>query len=84
MMTEGAIRFISQQRDTPFYLHLCHFAMHSPIETSPKLRKKFEEKKKAMGLSNAATKLDDHSHKTHKTHKLHRDSAEYADNNNKR
>ncbi|MDZ8117023.1 sulfatase [Pontiella agarivorans] len=74
-LTDAAIDYVTAKRDKPFYLHLCHFAMHLPISTSPELRAKFEAKKNALGLTTAETKLDDYAHHPWK---LQQDSAEYA------
>ncbi|MDF7824598.1 sulfatase [Pontiellaceae bacterium B12227] len=74
-LTDKAIEFVTTERDKPFYLHLCHFAMHAKIETSPELRVRFEAKKKRLGIGESKTALDDYSHQPHK---LRQDSAEYT------
>ncbi len=74
-LTDSAIDFVNTERDKPFYLHLCHFAMHMPIATSPELRAKFEAKKKALGITTAEQKMDEYGHVSAK---LSQDSAEYA------
>lgn len=74
LLTDEAIEFVTAERDKPFYLHLCHFAMHAKIESKPELRAKFEEKAKRLGIR-SETALDDYSHQPHK---LHQDSPEYA------
>ena len=74
LLTDAAIDFVNEKRDRPFYLHLCHFAMHAKIESKPELRQKFSEKKKALGIE-ASTAMDDYSHQPHK---LQQDSPEYA------
>ena len=74
LLTDEAIDFVTAERDKPFYLHLCHFAMHAKIESKPELRAKFEAKAKKLGIK-SETALDDYSHQPHK---LHQDSPEYA------
>ena len=74
LLTNEAIAFVKAERDKPFYLHLCHFAMHATIESKPELRAKFEDKAKSLGIKSETT-LDDYSHQPHK---LHQDSPEYA------
>lgn len=74
LITDEAIDFVTTERDQPFYLHLCHFAMHARIESKPELRARFEEKAKKLGVK-SETALDDYSHQPHK---LQQDSPEYA------
>lgn len=74
-LTNAAIDYVTVKRDQPFYLHLCHFAMHAAIETTPELRERFEAKKQRLGITTSKTALDDYSHQPHK---LQQDSAEYA------
>ncbi len=75
LLTEAAIEFVNAEREKPFYLHLCHFAMHAPIESKAELRKKFEKKKEALPELNEDRKMDDYSHKPQK---IRQDNAEYA------
>lgn len=74
LLTDAAIEFVTTERDKPFYLHLCHFAMHAPIESKPELREKFEAKAQKLGIK-SETALDPYSHRPHK---LRQDSPEYA------
>ncbi|QVY65979.1 sulfatase [Polaribacter sp. Q13] len=75
LLTDAAIDFVSEKRDTPFYLHLSHFAMHAPIETSYELRTKFQ--KKANNLPENGAFWNDYEF-THKKIKARQDDAEYA------
>ncbi|MDF1754461.1 MAG: sulfatase [Verrucomicrobiales bacterium] len=74
LITDEAIDFVTTKRDQPFYLHLCHFAMHARIESKPELRAKFAKKAKQLGIK-SETALDDYSHQPHK---LQQNSPEYA------
>lgn len=74
-LTDAAIDFVRAPRDKPFYLHLCHHAMHYPIATTPELRARFEQKKQRQGITAAETLLDDYAHVPVK---LQQDSSEYA------
>lgn len=75
LLTDAAIEFMTTEREAPFYMHLCHFAMHSPIASKPELRAKFEEKRKRLpGLALDRT-LGDHAHAPQKQRQ---DNAEYA------
>ncbi|MEM1442003.1 MAG: sulfatase [Verrucomicrobiota bacterium] len=74
-LTEAAIDFVSRERERPFYLHLCHFAMHSPIESKAELREHFETKAKALPNLDETGILDDYAHEPQK---LRQDNAEYA------
>jgi arylsulfatase A-like enzyme len=74
LITKSAIDFVTTKRDKPFYLHLCHFAMHYPIATRPSLRSKFEAKAKKLGIV-SETGQDEYSHQPHK---INQDSPVYA------
>jgi arylsulfatase A-like enzyme len=39
-----AVEFIREHRDGPFFLHLAHYAVHTPIEGKPELVRKYEAK----------------------------------------
>jgi arylsulfatase A-like enzyme len=43
-LTDEAIRFIEDSRETPFFLYLSHFAVHDPIQGREDLVKKYEAK----------------------------------------
>jgi arylsulfatase A len=46
-LTDRAVRFIEDNKDRPFYLNLCHFAVHIPLEAREKLIAKYEAKAQA-------------------------------------
>ncbi len=41
-LTAAAVRFIEEQREHPFFLMICHFAVHRPLEAHPKLIEKYK------------------------------------------
>lgn len=43
-LTDEAERFIDDNRDRPFFLYLCHFAVHIPLQAKPELVDKYEAK----------------------------------------
>lgn len=45
-LTHEAIRYIEQQKDSPFFLYLPFYTVHTPIEGRPDLVAKYEEKLK--------------------------------------
>jgi arylsulfatase A-like enzyme len=50
-LTDEAERFIDDNHDRPFFLYLCHFAVHIPLQGKPGLVKKYEAKaKRGQGL----------------------------------
>ncbi|WP_206109253.1 sulfatase [Paenibacillus sp. HB172176] len=50
-LTDEAIALLSEQSDRPFFLHLAHYAVHTPIQApSEELVLKYERKAEAMGL----------------------------------
>ncbi len=75
LLTDAAIEFLTQQREQPYYLHLCHFAMHSPIGSKQDLRARFQQKSDALPVLSEDRKLDPYGHKPQK---LRQDDAEYA------
>ncbi|MCW8833996.1 MAG: sulfatase, partial [Colwellia sp.] len=75
LLTEHAIEFMTKDRKQPFYMHLAHFAMHSPILSKPALREKFSKKAQSLPeLKNDAI-LDSYGHKAQK---VRQDDADYA------
>ena len=56
-LTDEAERFIEANREKPFFLYLCHFAVHIPLQGKEEAVKKYEAKAKpgqglAMGQNN--------------------------------
>lgn len=41
---DEAVSFIREHRDQPFFLNLCHYAVHTPIQGKPSLVEKYEMK----------------------------------------
>ncbi len=49
-ITDKAIDLIKNKDDKPFFMHLSHYAVHTPIEAPQKLVEKYEKKAKRLGL----------------------------------
>ena len=49
-ITDEAIQLIENNDDTPFFLNLWHYAVHTPIQSIESDILKYEKKKKDMGL----------------------------------
>ena len=45
-LTDEAEQFITTNRDRPFFLYLCHFAVHIPLQGKAELVKKYDTKAK--------------------------------------
>ena len=59
-LTDEAIRLIESPRDRPFFLNLCHYAVHTPLQSPPALMARYEEKARALGLDKIpAIELDE-------------------------
>ncbi len=43
-LTDEAIRIIANAGEQPFFLNMCYYTVHTPIEGPPKLTAKFEER----------------------------------------
>ncbi len=55
-LTDEAIRLISMPSEKPFFLNLCHYAMHIPIQSpSEELTEKYERKARRVGLDRIQT-----------------------------
>ena len=50
---DEAVRFVRQHQDRPFFLNLCHYAVHTPIQAKETLKQKYEAKPKT-NQTNAA------------------------------
>ncbi|MCG8526140.1 MAG: sulfatase-like hydrolase/transferase [Opitutales bacterium] len=61
-MTDEAINLInSHDIDTPYFLHMSHYAVHTPIQAKRKDIKRFRKKAKTMRLNKKKTfSLDEH------------------------
>jgi len=49
-----ACKFIEKNKDKPFFLYLTHYAVHTPIQAKPELKKKYQAKKPTERHKNAA------------------------------
>jgi arylsulfatase A len=49
---DEAVRFIRKNKDQKFFLHLCHYAVHTPLEAKKETINKYETKEKT-GQDNA-------------------------------
>ena len=45
---DEAVRFIKENKDHPFFLHLCHYAVHTPLEAKKEVVAKYEAKEKTL------------------------------------
>lgn len=52
-LTDEACSFIDANKDSPFFLYLTHYAVHTPIQGREDLVKKYEEKDKGKHHKNA-------------------------------
>ena len=52
-LTDEALKFIEQKKDTPFFLYLSHFAVHDPIQGRPDLVEKYRKKLAKMRKPNS-------------------------------
>ncbi|MEO0416281.1 MAG: sulfatase-like hydrolase/transferase, partial [Verrucomicrobiota bacterium] len=75
LLTDAAIDFVSTDRDQPFYLHLCYFAMHAPIEAKSEYREKFAQKAAQLPDVEKDRVLDEYGHQPQA---LRQFSPEYA------
>src|SRR5690606_30375607 len=57
-LTDEAIRLLQNAGDRPFFLHLSHYAVHTPIQAPADLIAKYEKKAKDLGLDRQETFRD--------------------------
>jgi len=50
-LTEEAIRLIEGSQDEPWFMHLSHYAVHTPIACHEALVEKYRQKSEALGLA---------------------------------
>ena len=43
---DEAVKFITEHRDKPFFLNLCHYAVHTPLQAKDEITRKYETKPK--------------------------------------
>lgn len=51
---QEACKFIEENKANPFFLYLTHYAVHTPIQAKPELKKKYEAKKPSKNHKNAS------------------------------
>lgn len=51
-LTDQSLEFLDNKTDSPFFLVLAHFAVHTPLEAKQELIRKFEDKKPVGGHKN--------------------------------
>ena len=49
VLTDHAIHFIEEKKDSPFFLNFWFYTVHTPLGAKPEKLKKYQEKAKAMG-----------------------------------
>lgn len=49
-LTDDAVALIRKRGETPFFLYLSHYAVHTPLQAPPELVKKYEEKARRLGF----------------------------------
>lgn len=54
-LTDEAIRLIEGNDGAPFFLNLCYYAVHVPIQAKPGTVEKYRDKAKALNLDKAKT-----------------------------
>lgn len=65
-LTDVAVRLIREPDDRPFFLHLSHYAVHTPIEAPAGLVAKYTAKAKHLGLDQINPLRDgEHFHTEH-------------------
>lgn len=62
-LTDEAIRLIRGKHDgRPFFLHLSHYAVHTPIVSPPDLVERYEAKARRLGLDQAQALIEGELH----------------------
>ncbi|MCF7855035.1 MAG: sulfatase [Candidatus Pacebacteria bacterium] len=54
-LTDEAIKLIRHNEDSPFFLNLWYYTVHTPIQGKPELVAKYERKARALGLDKVKT-----------------------------
>ncbi len=54
-LTETTIDFMRRHREQPFFVHLCHYAVHIPLNTTPELLAKYQAKPAIEGYPSNPT-----------------------------
>lgn len=53
-LTDEAIALLERNGDAPFFLHMSHHAVHTPIQVPSSYKQKYQEKAKRLGLDTIA------------------------------
>ncbi len=53
-LTDEALQFIDKSGDTPFFLYLAHYAVHTPIQAPADVVEKYQQKTPVGGQNNAS------------------------------
>jgi len=61
-LTDEAIKLIENRNDSPFFLNMCHYAVHTPIQAPAHLIAKYEAKARALGLDTQQTIVEGEQH----------------------
>jgi arylsulfatase A-like enzyme len=59
-LADESIRFIAENTDTPFFLYLSFYAVHTPIEANRKYISHFENKKAKLGEKGNPVLVEEH------------------------
>jgi len=54
-LTDEAIALIENRQDRPFFMNLCYYEVHTPIQAKPEKIEKYHEKAKRLGLDKQKT-----------------------------
>ena len=71
-ITDEAIGLIRSCDERPFFLSLCHYAVHTPIQAKPADIARFEEKARRMGLDRQQALVKGEKLPTHEGHVMRR------------
>lgn len=67
-ITDEAIKLMKQRKEDrderPFFLNLCHYAVHTPIEVKEEDRLRFEKKARELGLDRETALIEGEYHHT--------------------
>jgi len=57
-LTHESIRFLDTIGETPFFLYLCYYTVHTPIQANKRYIDKFKEKRGVLGIEQVAHKKE--------------------------
>ena len=73
-LTSESIRFMKENKDSPFFLYLSYYTVHTPIQARKKYLKKYREKAEQIGESEIAPFIPERDGWT----KTRQDNPDYA------